>query len=351
MSIAVVIRAGGSGTRLWPISTRALPKQFLPILSEKTLLQETWQRVLWFGAENIFVTANREHADLVRTQLPELLPDHLLLEPAGRNTGPAMALETAALAKILPPDTVVASVPADDFVSNAEAFANMVQAAAAYLVDHREHIILPVVTPSYLDIGFSYLQAELPEVDALAPITDWVEKPDLPTCAKMLASGDWFAHAGMYVWTLETAVHAFTTLAPDAWHVVQDVLEMLAEKQNADAARLMNELPFISIESLITKTHPHKTAYLADALGWSDVGKWPVVKNLLPAADAAANVVTGAGAHFLQAENNLVYSLGDKKIVCVGVHDLLVVEGKKYILICAADQAAVIGDLSKKLDV
>jgi len=349
-ALKIVIRAGGTGTRLWPLSTTDVPKQFVSVLSDKSLLQETFARVATFGVENIFVTTNMRYVGLVRAQLPQLPADHIIAEPLKRNTGPGMAFETAVLASLFGEENpVIASIPSDDFVGNAEQFVIALEQIAAYLEREPEHIVLPLVTPAAVDPGYTYVRAALAETDAaLAPIIEWVEKPDTELCGQMVASGGWFAHTGMYVWKLKTAVAMFQQLAPQVWNLVCRVRDGLAVGNTDAAMQQANELPIISIESLATKLYGAKVGYRADAWNWSDVGKWAVVKELMQ-HDEKSNASSHNETHFINARNNLVYGKPGKRVVCVGVADLIIVDRGDHLLVCRIDESHNIGSIAEQI--
>ncbi|MCX6781187.1 MAG: sugar phosphate nucleotidyltransferase [Candidatus Magasanikbacteria bacterium] len=352
--LKIVIRAGGTGTRLWPLSTADLPKQFVPVLSEKTLLQETFERVRIFGIENIFVTTNARYVDIVREQVPELLEAHIIAEPLKRNTGPGVAFETATLAKFFEgqeSEIIIASIPSDDFVGNADAFVTALKEISRFVSASPESIVMPLVTPAAVDPGYSYVRADFENQsngEGLAAITEWVEKPDPELCRAMIAAGNWFAHTGMYIWKLDTAVRMFETFAPAVWSQVLKIRDELLEGDREGALAAAHELPIISIESLVTKLYPKKVGYRADSWGWSDVGKWTVVKDLLH-ADDKKNASTHDKVHFVNAQNNLVYGAIGKRVVCVGVSDLIIVDRGDQLLICRVDESPNIGAISEEL--
>lgn len=348
--LTIVIRAGGTGTRLWPLSTSDIPKQFVPVLSEKSLLQETFERVREFGVANIFVTTNARHVSIVHEQLPDLSPDHIIAEPLKRNTGPGVAFETAVLAaRFGDMNPVVASIPSDDFVGNADAFVHALHEIANYLDREPEMIVMPLVTPELVDPGYTYVRSGFvgasPDV---AQITDWVEKPDPELCGKMLASGEWFAHTGMYVWKLHTACLMFEQTVPGVWARVCQMRNEL-QSGNVDAAlQHANELPIISVESMVTKLYPHKAGYRSDDWDWSDVGKWTVVKELLK-ADEKNNASSHGQVHFVNAQNNLVYGQEGRRVVCVGISDLVIVDRGGHLLVCRIEEAHNVGAISEEL--
>ncbi len=345
----IVIRAGGTGTRLWPLSTSTLPKQFVPVFSERTMLQETVGRVAAFGYENIFITTNQRYVDLTRAQVPEIPSTHIFAELLKRNTGPGIAFEVASLcAAGIDVETVIASIPADDYIERSDLFREAIDAIANFLDTHPEHIVMPVVTPEYIDPGYSYVRADF-SGEPVGPLTDWVEKPDAETCALMITAGSWFAHTGMYFWKLKTIVALFESCAPEVWNQVCEIQKMIAGGDEERARAAAAQLPIISIESLLTKQALVRSAYLADGWGWSDVGKWMVLKNVL-SADASENVVSRARAEFIDAHRNVVYGDGAKTIVCVGVDDVIVVETDAYVLVCRADLAHNVSTLAERFN-
>lgn len=347
----IVIRAGGTGTRLWPLSTAAIPKQFVPVLSKKSLLQETFERVRVFGVANIFITTNARHVPLVEQQLKDLPRDHIIAEPLKRNTGPAIAYETAVFASYFAEhwpgaDPVIASIPADDFVAHPEIFVADVKKITEYLDGHRDEIVMPLTKPQRVDPGLSYVRAGINSSN-FGSVSEWVEKPEPETCSSFIASGEWFVHTGMYFWKLSGAVKMFQEFAPDVWRTVEFMAGAVASGQRAAALKYAEQLPIVSIESLVTKKYPRKIGFQANNWGWSDVGKWSVVKDLLQ-SDEKSNVRSHEQVHFVNAENNLVFGAAGKRVVCVGVQGLYIVDNGEQLLVCRSEDAHEVGKISEQ---
>lgn len=347
--LKIVIRAGGTGTRLWPLSTSDLPKQFVPVLSDKSLLQETFERVRTFGIENIFVTTNARYIDIVKEQLPEMLVTNIIAEPLKRNTGPGVAFETAVLHGIFGDlNPIIASIPSDDFVGNPEAFAASIEKIAEYLEEHGRFIVMPLVTPAAVDPGYSYVRADF-GANTCANISEWVEKPDAELCRSMIGTGTWFAHTGMYFWKLQTAVSMFENLVPGVWTRVKEIRDAVLSGNYEAALQAAHELPIISIESMVTKLYAAKAGFLADSWNWSDVGKWTVVKELMK-TDEKRNAASHNQVHFVNAHNNLVYGAAGKRVVCVGISDLVIVDRGDHLLVCRIEESGNIGTISEELN-
>src|SRR5256885_2919796 len=198
----VLVLSGGAGTRLWPLSRRDRPKQFLQLLGERSLLQDTVDRVSEFvPSERIFVVAPPEHRALIHEQLPELPSDHLVVEPYPRGNAAAVGLAMAALAAF-DPDAVVAVLPSDHVVGDRAQFRKVLIAATA--AAERGHLVTLGITPERPDTGFGYIEAA-DKLDIEAPVEvravkRFVEKPKREAAERMVAAGGHYWNAGMFVW-------------------------------------------------------------------------------------------------------------------------------------------------------
>jgi mannose-1-phosphate guanylyltransferase len=157
----IVIRAGGTGTRLWPMSRQSNPKQFQAIVGEQLMIKMTYDRVLpaVLDARDIFVTINQSMLGVLKESLSEILESNIVTETESRNTGPAMCLEVCFLSAVCDANEVIASVPSDDFISDSEAFGKLLKLSEQFLQNHPDYILTPAVRPAYLDTGYSYFRA------------------------------------------------------------------------------------------------------------------------------------------------------------------------------------------------
>jgi mannose-1-phosphate guanylyltransferase len=299
--VRILLLAGGGGTRLWPLSTEARPKQFLPLLSEESLLAETWARLSRLSSDVWVATAAR-HVDLVRRELPGLSPERIFAEPVRRNSGPAIL--AGALRFAAGGDPVTAVVPSDQTVRDPEAFARAL-GEAGRLAD-RASVVLLAVPPSRPETDFGYLEV----VDGA--VVAFTEKPSAARAREYAASGRHLWNAGIFVFRPSRFLAAARGVAGD---LVAGVERFVRSGQAAD----YEALPDISIDFGVMERIPSVRAVPLDA-GWSDVGTWRSVRDLR-GADAAGNLV-----------------LSPRPVLAPGVRDTAIVVGEEGVLVLPFEQ-------------
>jgi len=332
MSLAALVLAGGSGTRFWPASRRARPKQLLTLEGERSLLQATIDRLAPLVApERVWVATTEALAAAVREQLPELGADRLLIEPALRNTAPAIGY---ALSR-MPAEVrggAVAVLPADHRIADPEAFREAL-ATAARIAAERDRILALGVVPRWPETGFGYLEldAAQPGADGEKRVARFREKPDRATAESFVASGRHLWNAGMFVFRGTTLLDRLERFAPELGEGVRAVAEAPPER----VAELYGGLPSISIDyALMEKLDELWT--LALDCGWDDLGSWQALFEIL-AADADGN--RGRGATFaVDAKDNLLFSDGGA-VAVLGVEGLVVVRTADAVLIVPRERA------------
>ena len=213
----IVIRAGGNGTRLWPMSRVKNPKQFQKIIGDISMIRSTYERIapLLSAKDDLFVSVNKAHDKTLKKEIPEIKKDHIILETDTRNTGPAMCLEVCYLEKFCKHKDIIASLPSDDFISDNEAFRDLLMETEEFLKVHPDYILTPAVKPDYPDTGYSYMKAgknlKKAGVEAIYEVAGVVEKPNHDYLEEILKTGIYYSHTGMYVWQLGHIVNLFQT--------------------------------------------------------------------------------------------------------------------------------------------
>lgn len=268
----VLLLAGGGGTRLWPLSTEDRPKQFLPLLSEKSLLRETYERVLPLSPD-VFVATSAKHAPLVRRELPEVPDARILPEPVRRNSGPAIL--SAALRFAADGDPVTAAIPSDQTVRDGEAFRRALVEAAS-LADAAS-VVLLLAPPTRPEPDYGYVEHREGRV------TGFTEKPKPDRARELAASGRHAWNAGIFVFRP-------SRLLAEARRVASDLVSGAARWVDRGAGGDYAALPDISIDFAVMERISGIRAVPLDA-GWSDVGTWRSVKELRGATDASGNLV------------------------------------------------------------
>ena len=343
-----IVLAGGAGTRLWPLSREKYPKQFLPLLGARSLLQQTVERLRPLVDDRVTVVATEEFRFLVADQLREigLAPEgRVLCEPAGRNTAPAIGL--AALT--CPAEETLLVVPSDHAIRDADAF--RADLASAGPVAERGELVTFGVDPTYPETGYGYIRLGEPLEGAgrFRRAAAFVEKPDRPTAEGYLASGDYVWNSGMFAFRAGRVLEELAAHAPEVSSGLE-AMRPAAERGEAVPRELYEALPSISIDYAVMERSRH-VAVLPVNPGWSDLGSFSALFDLLGGADADGNVVRmGRGGHFVSVGSGGNLVLGDRKVVAlVGVRDTLVVDTPDALLVCGRESAQAVRDAVRSL--
>lgn len=334
-SVFAALLAGGRGTRFWPASREARPKQFLKLLDERTLLRATWER---FAAsippENILVVASAAHADRIRQELPELQAANLILEPCGRDTAAAAVLAARAVSERDPEGTLVLA-PTDHALADESRFRASLDLAIAEAGTGA--LVVFGVPPSGPSSSYGYIEVGVPiEGSGAADVARFVEKPDKARAEAFLATGRFYWNAGIFVWKVASFFASFQ--AADAALFAQfEALPPYAPPGTPAEPRFRSgweSLPAIAIDRALMEKARGVRVVLLDA-GWSDVGGWEALGELLE-GDADGNR-TGEATLYLDARRCAVHRSSETPsrplIALVGTEDLVVVETPDAILI------------------
>jgi mannose-1-phosphate guanylyltransferase len=328
------ILAGGSGERFWPMSRTRQPKHLLKLLSERTLLEETARRLEGVVPPgNIFVLTNEAQLEGIRAALPDVPPAQVIAEPARRDTAPAAALATG-LVRARDPQGVVALLPADAFIRDERCFSAQLAAALVW-ASRSDGLLTFAVKPTYPATGFGYLELgeELgrePEGGVFRRVRRFVEKPDVATAERYVASGQFGWNAGLFVWRVGAFLAEAERQAPA---LAAFVREFPAGDPSAYLAARFPALPKISVDYAIMEKAATVATLIAE-FDWDDVGTWTALRSHFP-LDAAGNAVRGLVAA-VDSTGNVAVSNGRVIALC-GVKDLVVIETPDAVLVCHRD--------------
>ncbi|HNU05462.1 MAG TPA: mannose-1-phosphate guanylyltransferase [Anaerolineae bacterium] len=338
--LIVVILAGGSGTRLWPRSRQALPKQFLDLTGQGTMLHETYVRLApLVPAERMLVITNQQYVDLARQQLPELPPEHIIGEPAPRGTAAAVGLG-AVMAQHLRPDAIMASVHADHLILKPDRF-RAALAAAAEVAD-RGALVTLGIQPTFAHTGLGYVE----QGEALPPagghpvyrVVRFVEKPDLPTAERFLAGGRHSWNSGLFAWRVDRILAEFSRHMPDLHAGLAEIGQALGgPAADETLQRIFPTLPHQTIDYGIME-RASDIAVLPVDIGWTDIGSWGTLLEVLD-GDQAGNVVRGEAPVFTQDTRNTLIYTADRLVAAIGLEGLVIVDSGDALLICPKDRA------------
>ncbi|MDX8397305.1 MAG: mannose-1-phosphate guanylyltransferase/mannose-6-phosphate isomerase [Mariprofundaceae bacterium] len=343
VDVNAVILAGGSGTRLWPMSRQQLPKQFLKLDQDESLLAATIRRLSpLIHQDDVWVVSNEAHA--LGEAFSELDHLHTILEPCGRNTAPAIAVAAALLQDLSGTDPVMVVLPADHMIRNQQAFQTCLNTA----IDAAMHgkLLTFGIVPKHPDTGFGYIQVEQSDA-AVLPVCRFVEKPDLQRAQEMLDAGCYYWNSGMFVWRTSTILAEIETYLPELF----EVLEKMRKRWQAGEAwqqvvrDLFDQMPDISIDYGIMEKSKRVGLIAAD-IGWSDVGSWDAVHEMAE-HDESGNGISG-NVMAIDCKGSLLRS--EKRLIAaVGLENIVAVETADAILLCKRGESQRVREIVSEL--
>lgn len=351
-----VILAGGSGTRLWPLSREHYPKQFLQLLGPHTLLQQTVLRVRDFiAADRMWVVTGKEQEFLVRSQLSQLSDFEsgrvrILVEPEPRNTAAAIGLAAVHIRNEDPYSGMLV-LPADHWIENQSVFMALIQSVES--LAQQDWLVTLGITPDRPETGYGYIQAAEEKISGVTVSTyrvaRFVEKPDLFTAQQYVAHGAFYWNAGIFLWKTATILDEIAMHLPVLSQGIDKIAAHLdTDESKSVTAAVYKYLPSISIDFGVLEKSNRMIVVPAD-IGWSDLGDWSAIYRL-SAQDERGNTL-GPRVIDLDSENSFVHSNG-RLIATVGLKDTVVVDAGDALLICAKDRIqevkTIVQDLHKR---
>jgi mannose-1-phosphate guanylyltransferase len=331
-----VIMAGGRGTRFWPRSREKKPKHLLDIISNRTLIQETIDRISpLIMPENILVVTGRKHARALMNQLPEIPAGNIIIEPEGKNTAPCIGLATLHIRKKAGDDIMVV-LPSDHAIADPGKCLQVIRAAAQTAAS-ADTLVTIGIKPTSPQTGFGYIERgdsiENGTTEEVFRVKSIREKPDYQQALKFVQSGNFYWNSGMFIWKVSTILKSISRWLPDLSSGLTTINETLGlPGEKAAIRKIYKNLVSISIDYGVMEKADNVCVVQGD-FGWSDVGSWDALWEI-SAKDENGNVFTG-GSNVIStgSTGSLVYSR-QKLVALSGVKDLIVVETKDAILIC-----------------
>ena len=338
-----VILSGGSGTRLWPLSRGHYPKQFLPLVSENTMVQETLLRLSGLpGLTAPIAVCNEGHRFMMAEQLFEIgaKPAAIILEPVGKNTAPAVAVAALSAQS---EDDVLLILPADHVISEIEPFQAAVKQAE--ILAKEGYLVTFGIVPTSPETGYGYIMKDSERVGGAFKVAAFVEKPDLPTAKNYLKSGDYLWNSGMFAFTAGNFLSELEKFHPEMLAVCKKALS--AAKSDLDFVRLdkatFSSCPADSIDyAVMEKTD--KAAVIPLEAGWNDVGSWSALWEVTE-KDMAGNALAG-DVLTVDTKNSYIFS-ENKLVAVIGAENLVVIETKDAVMVAPKDR---VQDVKKIVD-
>ena len=337
----IVIIAGGSGTRLWPLSQSNYPKHLLKLTGSKSLLQNTVSRAQQL-ADTIYVITERSHAPEVAAQLPSVPDDHIIVEPGRRGTASCILLALATIGARQPGDEPIVFLHADAHITNQKEFTATVQQAAAASAEYRR-ITLIGVEPTYPATGFGYIQCGEPAGGGTYSVRSFKEKPDSATAKQYLQGSGYLWNMGLFAAPLSVFIASFKANAPDLARAYDVIKSQLGNYQKLTAAYLA--LPNQPIDTALIEKDPNLLV-VPGSFDWADIGSFFDLHKILQ--DTDHNALEG-DVELIDCEDVMIHNTTTKPVVAIGLAGLVVVESDDGLLVCAKEKAQLVGDAAKKL--
>jgi mannose-1-phosphate guanylyltransferase len=338
-----VIMAGGGGTRLWPLSREARPKQMLTLVGERTLFQVAVDRLKdLFPPEKILVVTAASQAPILQTQSPELPSENFVLEPKPRGTAAAIGLTSVVLLK-RDPQAIMAVLTADHFIENEKKFLHILKAAR--VAAEQDLLVTLGIQPTHPATGFGYIQQgnyldTYEGMDAFRA-TRFVEKPDIETANQYLTGEEHSWNSGMFIWRVEVVMKEFERQMPTLYNALKKISDSWGTpKQDKVLNKVWPGLYKESIDYGIMENAKKVAVIPARGLGWTDVGSWNAMYNILP-MDTDGNIIKCENHINVDSKNTMVFANGDndRLFVTVGVENLVIVDTGDVLLVCSKEQA------------
>lgn len=345
-----MIMAGGGGTRLWPMSRNNTPKQLLPLVEEQSMFRISVERLApLFPPEQIYVVTGRKYLDALRSEAPEIPAGNFIAEPYGRDSGPAAALGLTVIARRDPAATV-ATLTSDHHIADKDKFRDVLM--AAHRLANENYIVTLGISPSIPSTAFGYIRrgAEIAEIDGFRAYQSlgFSEKPNMVKAMEFISTGEYSWNSGMFIWKAGQGLAEFHRQQPE----MHAQFARLAESVDTpDFERVLGDIwdstKRISLDFAVMEG-AERVAVIPVDIGWSDVGTWDALFDVLSLDEFGNGFKGEAGQPILiDTRNTLVYS--DKLTVTIGVEDIVVVDTPDALMICHKKRAQDVKDVVNKL--
>lgn len=326
--LCALIMAGGKGTRFWPKSTEEMPKQFLNLIDEKTMIQLTYERLLKIiPNERIYVVTGEKYKDLVKEQLNKLPERNIIVEPTGRNTAPCILLSSMYIKQIYE-EANLAVLPSDHAIRDSEEFCKILQTADEYVEKENKNGIVTIgITPDRPETGYGYIKYENNQ-DTVIKVERFVEKPDLETAKKYLEEGTYLWNAGMFIFNINNMLNELKENY--SGYKVLETLPKIEDKEYTNTLnKIYPECESISIDYAVMEKSKNIYVIPGD-FGWDDIGTWmSLLRYINP--DENGNFLKGDIVKY-NSKNNIVYA-GEKKVILLNAEDVFCIDTDEFLVI------------------
>ncbi len=335
-----LIMAGGGGTRLWPLSRQKRPKQMLALVEDRTMFQISVDRLEpLVSPDHILVVTGSSQVEGLRRDAPQIPPENFIVEPHGRNTGPAVGLAAIHIQK-RDPNAVIAVLTADHHIADRPKFRRVLEAAGE--LARKEFIVTLGISPSFPATGYGYIRRGGP-LETLGEFetfyaAGFTEKPDLDTAIQFLTSGLYSWNSGMFIFTARRLLTEYERQQAEMWALVKQIEGAIGqESYQAVLEAVWGEMPRLSIDYAIMEKAEDLAVIPAD-FGWSDIGSWATLFEVLE-RDHDGNVARGQGKNHIRLDTRDTLIFSDRPVATIGLDDIVIVDAQDVLLVCRRDRS------------
>ena len=356
MTRFAVIMAGGLGERLWPLSRKETPKQFLRLLGERTLLQQTVARIApLVPPENTYIVVGSTQVGIVREQLPELPDENIIVEPMGRGTAPCVGLAATRLSRV-DPSGVMIVLPADHAIADEERFLQLLDDAAS-VASTGTHLVTLGITPNHPATGYGYIQALNHFVTSgpgtsseVLEVKRFTEKPDLETAERFLQEGGYYWNSGMFVWRVDAILREMKEHMPKLHAALMEIEKYAqASDYEENLERIYAKQEANSIDYGVLEKSEHVLVIPTGDIGWSDVGDWSALSKVLE-TDDVGNLIRASHIGVDTSNCTILSKHASEKrrlVATLGVSDLVIIDTDDALLVMDKSRAQEVKKILK----
>jgi len=328
-----LIMAGGRGTRFWPKSTEEKPKQFLELVGNKTMIQETFERInKKIPSNQIFVVTCKKYKKLVMEQLPYLSEKNIIIEPTGRNTAACILLSCIYIKQIYS-NANIAVFPSDHIISNVDQFVNILDTANNYIEANKKAIVTIGIKPSRPETGYGYIkcseQQQYLNNMSVIKVEKFVEKPDLETAKKYLDEGKYLWNAGMFIFNCDFMLEQLRNNLENSYNLLINLPDINSKDYYTKLEIAYEQCESISIDYAVMEKS-NDIFVIPSEFGWDDIGTWKSLQRYIK-PDTEANIIKG-NVKAYNSSNNVIYA-GNKKVMLIDIDNIFLIESDDVIVV------------------
>ena len=328
-----LIMAGGKGTRFWPKSTEEKPKQFLELVGNKTMIQETFERInKKIPSNQIFVVTCQKYKKLVMEQLPYLSEKNIIIEPVGRNTAPCILLSSIYIKQIYN-NASIAVFPSDHIISNVEEFNNILDTANNYVEANKKSIVTIGIKPNRPETGYGYIKCSEEKSYLnnrnVIKVEKFVEKPDLETAKKYLDEGKYLWNAGMFIFNCDFMLEQLKENLENSYNLLTNLTRIDSKEYYTELEKAYEQCESISIDYAVMEKS-NDIYVIPSEFGWDDIGTWKALQRYIK-PDTEENIIKG-NVKIYNSSNNVIYA-GNKKVMLIDIDNIFLIESDDVIAV------------------